>query len=61
MYFCFEDAVPILEAQFKRNAFPSRAEKEHLASQTHMDYRQIHVWVRLHLACIIPGYSRCAI
>ncbi|KAI0361430.1 hypothetical protein OH77DRAFT_426887 [Trametes cingulata] len=37
-------AVPVLEAFFKENAFPSRLEKYELAFKCEMDYRQIHVW-----------------
>ncbi|EMD41907.1 HD2 mating type protein [Gelatoporia subvermispora B] len=36
--------VAVLEAFFVENAFPTRDEKHELAAETHMDYRQIHVW-----------------
>ncbi|KAM5533949.1 hypothetical protein V8D89_012374 [Ganoderma adspersum] len=39
-----QNAVPMLEAFFSHNAFPSRLEKHELASQCAMEYRQIHVW-----------------
>lgn len=37
--------MPTLEQAFSENPYPTRAEKEHLAQVTDMDYRQIHVWV----------------
>ncbi|GBE77727.1 hypothetical protein SCP_0106090 [Sparassis crispa] len=39
-----QGAIPILEKFFERNAFPSRAEKEQLASIADMDYKQINIW-----------------
>ncbi|KAI0652025.1 hypothetical protein C8Q79DRAFT_73165 [Trametes meyenii] len=39
-----QSAVPILERFFASNAFPSRLEKYELASESAMEYRQIHVW-----------------
>ncbi|KAI0324463.1 hypothetical protein GY45DRAFT_1375525 [Cubamyces sp. BRFM 1775] len=39
-----QNAVPLLERFFERNAFPSRLEKFELAATCDMDYRQIHVW-----------------
>ncbi|KAH9898221.1 hypothetical protein C8Q73DRAFT_788424 [Cubamyces lactineus] len=37
-------AIPLLEAFFDNNAFPSRLDKHELAAKCDMDYRQIHVW-----------------
>ncbi|KAI0654244.1 hypothetical protein C8Q70DRAFT_1029633 [Cubamyces menziesii] len=39
-----QNAIPVLEAFFAQNAFPSRLEKYELASKCDMEYRQIHVW-----------------
>ncbi|KLO20650.1 hypothetical protein SCHPADRAFT_15862 [Schizopora paradoxa] len=36
--------TPTLEAYFKENPFPSRADKNFLAKNSGMTYRQIHVW-----------------
>ncbi len=38
--------LPVLEAFFAENQFPSRADKNFLAKKSGMTYRQIHVWVR---------------
>lgn len=48
-----QKAVPILERFFNDNAFPSRLDKLELASACMMDYRQIHVWVRVRL--LVPS------
>ncbi|EIW64297.1 uncharacterized protein TRAVEDRAFT_68139 [Trametes versicolor FP-101664 SS1] len=39
-----QEAVPKLERFFEQNAFPSRLEKMELATESNMEYRQIHVW-----------------
>ncbi|KAI1783071.1 hypothetical protein LXA43DRAFT_366308 [Ganoderma leucocontextum] len=39
-----QNAVPLLEQAFSKNAFPSRLDKVELASLCEMDYRQVHVW-----------------
>ncbi|KAH9937292.1 uncharacterized protein B0H18DRAFT_969966 [Fomitopsis serialis] len=39
-----QTAVPTLEEFFERNPRPTRAEKQALASQTGMEYKQINVW-----------------
>ncbi|KAL6310183.1 hypothetical protein BKA93DRAFT_188497 [Sparassis latifolia] len=39
-----QGAIPLLEAFFEFNAFPSRSDKQQLAAETSMDYRQINIW-----------------
>nr|ADN97183.1 A2 mating-type protein [Phanerodontia chrysosporium] len=41
-----QEAVPALERFFAEKPYPTRTEKEQLAAATHMDYRQIHVWLQ---------------
>lgn len=40
-----EENVPILEQAFMSNAYPNRDEKERLAKETTMHYKQVDVWV----------------
>lgn len=40
-----QNYIPVLEAFFAEEQFPSRADKLYLATKAGMTYRQIHVWV----------------
>lgn len=49
----YQEYLPILEAFFSEEQFPSRADKLFLAKKSNMTYRQIHVWVRMSNASCI--------
>lgn len=44
--------MPLLEHFFEENPFPTHADKVFLAKKSNMQYRQIHVWVRIFISWV---------